>query len=125
MLSLTFQSIVPAITSKSGPRGGNSLGLDPSDGPLVMALLLSFWSDASDDGLVNEVGAKFVDDIETIARATGIYHKFMYLNYANKNQNPIDGYGAASKVDLQAVSKEYDPQGFFQKGVPGGFKLYT
>ena len=123
--SLTFQPIVPAITSKSGPRGGNSLGLDPSDGPLVKALLVSFWSDASDDGLVNEVGAKFVDDIETIARAKGVYHNFVYLNYANKNQNPIDGYGAVSKANLQAVSKKYDPQGLFQKGVPGGFKLFT
>ena len=123
--SLTFQPIVPAITSKSGPQGGNSLGLDPSDGSLVKALLLAFWSDASDDELVNEVGAKFIDDIETIAREKGVYHRFVYLNYANKNQNPIDGYGAASKANLQAVSKKYDPQGLFQRGLPGGFKLFT
>lgn len=122
--SLTFQPIVPAITSKSAPKGGNSLGLSPSDGPLVKALLLSFWSDASDDKLVNEVGGKFIDDVETIARAKGVYHKFVYLNYANRNQKPIDGYGAASKANLQAVSKKYDPQGLFQKGVPGGFKLF-
>jgi len=24
---------------------------------------------------------------------------------------------------LKAVSKKYDPEGIFQKGVPGGFKL--
>ena len=122
--SLTIQPIVPAITSKSAPKGGNSQGLKPSDGPLVNALLTSSWSETTDDGLINEVAEKFFNSIETLAREKGVYQKFVYLNYANKTQNPIDGYGAASKANLQAVSKKYDPEGLFQKGVPGGFKLF-
>lgn len=123
--SLTLQPIVPAITSKSSPQGGNSLGLNPSDGPLINALLTSSWSESSDDELINETAAKFIDDIETLAREEGVYRSFIYLNYANKTQNPIDGYGAASKANLQALSKKYDPEGLFQRGVPGGFKLFS
>ena len=122
---LTFQPIVPTITSKSIAQGGNSQGLDPSDGPLVNLMLGSSWTEAADDGLVNEIASKFIADVETLAREKGVYHRFVYLDYADKTQNPIDGYGEANKQRLQAVSKKYDPQGLFQKGVPGGFKLFT
>ena len=123
--SLTFQPIVPAISSKSAPLGGNSQGLSPSDGPLVNALLTASWSLAGDDALVNSVAGGFIDGINARARNAGVYNNFVYLNYANKTQSPIDGYGAVNKAQLQAVSKKYDPQGIFQKGVPGGFKLFV
>ena len=123
--SLTFQPIAPAIAARSIAQGGNSQGLDPSDGPLVNVLLGSSWTEAGDDELVNETASKFIADVETLAREKGIHHRFVYLNYADKTQNPIDGYGEANKQRLQAVSRKYDPQGLFQKGVPGGFKLFT
>ena len=88
-------------------------------------MLGSSWTEAADDGLVNETASKFIADVETLAREKGVYHRFVYLDYADKTQNPIDGYGEANKQRLQAVSKKYDPQGLFQKGVPGGFKLFT
>ena len=122
---MTFQPIVPAITSKSAPLGGNSQGLNPSEGPLVNSLLTASWDLSSDDLLVNTVAGEFVDGVNTLAQKAGAFNGFIYLNYANKTQNPIDGYGAANKVKLQAVSKKYDPLGLFQKGVPGGFKLFV
>ena len=123
--SLTFQPIAPAIAARSIAQGGNSQGLDPSDGPLVNILLGSSWTEAADDKLVNETASKFIAGVETLAREKGIHHRFVYLNYADKTQDPIDGYGEANKERLQAVSRKYDPQGLFQKGVPGGFKLFT
>ena len=123
--SLTFQPIVPAIASRSITQEGNSQGLDPSDGPLVNVLLGSSWTEAVDDELVNEIASKFIADVEILAREKGVYHRFVYLNYADRTQSPIDGYGEANKARLQAVSRKYDPQGLFQKGVPGGFKLFT
>ena len=62
--------------------------------------------------------------IETATKAAGVFNAFKYLNYAAGSQDPISGYGAASKSNLQSVSKKYDPSGFFQTGVPGGFKLF-
>ncbi|KAL9126102.1 MAG: hypothetical protein Q9217_004802 [Psora testacea] len=123
--SLTFQPIIPAITAKSAPLGGNSLGLKPADGPLVNALLTASWKLASDDHTVNDVAAKFMWDVDQAAFDKGVFHQFVYLNYANKTQDPIQGYGAQNKGRLQAVSKKYDPLGLFQKGVPGGFKLFN
>jgi hypothetical protein len=35
----------------------------------------------------------------------------------------IAGYGEESVSKLRATSKKYDPEGLFQKAVPGGFKL--
>lgn len=48
----------------------------------------------------------------------------MYMNYAYTSQDPIGSYGEENKAELQRVSNRYDPQGLFQKGVPGGFKLF-
>lgn len=122
---MTFQPIVPAIITKSDSLGGNSQGLSPSEGVLVNALLTASWSLSSDDELVNKVAGGFIEKTDILAQEHGVSHSFIYLNYANKTQNPIDGYGAISKAKLQAVSKKYDPQGVFQRGVPGGFKLFT
>ncbi|KAH7323838.1 hypothetical protein BKA65DRAFT_567753 [Rhexocercosporidium sp. MPI-PUGE-AT-0058] len=47
----------------------------------------------------------------------------IYLNYAEKYQDPIPGYGAASVKKLKAARKKYDPDQFFPKLVKGGFKL--
>ncbi len=46
------------------------------------------------------------------------------MNYAWIDQDPIVSYNAENKGRLQQVSKKYDPEGVFQKGCPGGFKLF-
>lgn len=48
----------------------------------------------------------------------------MYLNYADKGQEVIRGYGEGNRKELRRVSKVYDPEGVFQKAVVGGFKLF-
>ncbi len=44
----------------------------------------------------------------------GLYNEYLCLNYAAPWPDPISGYGAAVKAQLQAVSKMYDPRGVFQ-----------
>ncbi|KAI4131250.1 MAG: hypothetical protein LQ338_001344 [Usnochroma carphineum] len=123
--SLTIQPIVPAITSRSASRGGNSLGLDPAQGPLVNCLLTGTWNDTADDALATGTAVSLFDVIESAARQRGLYVPYKYLNYADGGQDVIDGYGAESKQRLQRVSRRYDPRGVFQRLVPGGFKLFT
>jgi hypothetical protein len=65
-----------------------------------------------------------IADIETAAKAAGTYNEFIYLNYADPQQKPFDGYGAANKARLQSVAQKYDPTGFFQTAMPGGFKVF-
>lgn len=54
----------------------------------------------------------------------GLQRKWIYLNYAERDQDPIGSYGSENVGKLQAASKKYDPTGLFQTNVPGGFKLF-
>lgn len=73
---------------------------------------------------MNSVAQKLINDIEAATKAAGLYNRYEYLNYAAAFQDPIGSYGAQSLANLQKVSKKYDPQGFFQTRVRGGFKLF-
>ena len=58
-----------------------------------------------------------------IAESMHLLHKFQYLNYADPSQDPLGSYGDENVARLREVSRKYDPAGFFQAQVPGGFKL--
>jgi FAD/FMN-containing dehydrogenase len=45
------------------------------------------------------------------------------LNYCAEWQRPFEGYGRENWRFLQGVSRRYDPEGLFQRGCVGGFKL--
>lgn len=45
------------------------------------------------------------------------------MNDANYAQDVLSSYGAASKAQLKAVAKKYDPQGLFQTQQNNGFLL--
>ena len=119
----TNQAIPPAITSKTAGLGGNSLGLDPTDGPLILGLVTASWSNSADDDFVIGVGQKLINDVDAAAKELGVFHPFKYLNYAAKWQDPFGGYGAENLERLKTVSRKYDPSRVFQKSVPGGFKI--
>ena len=53
----------------------------------------------------------------------GAYDLFIYLNYAEPDQNPIATYGDQNVYRLKAVQNRVDPSGLFTKQVPGGHKL--
>ena len=103
---------------------GNSLGLDVSDNLVVLCLSVT-WSQVQDDEIINTVTQTLIDRIDKATTVAGLFHPFKFLNYAASFQDPIASYGLANKAQLKTVSKKYDPAGFFQKGIPGGFKLFT
>lgn len=119
------QHLLPIVMGKSPALDGNSMGLEPSEGPLVMTLLSITWDSASDDAAVMSDAKALMEQIEAAARASGVYHAFKYLNYAYARQDVFDGYGRVNKARLRSVSKAYDPTGVFQTAVPGGFKLFS
>ena len=125
-LSFNIQPIPPATTSEtaSSPSGGNMLGLSPSDGALVLCLIAVTWDNPAEDTQVQTAARVLNDEAVQLAKSRGLFNKWIYLNYAAQWQDPIGGYGEVNKAKLQATSKKYDPQGIFQKNVPGGFKLF-
>lgn len=122
--SLTLQPYALSSLQKSQALGGNSLGLNPADGPLVSVLLLTYWSNKNDDARIGETMRGVLEKIEADSQERGTAVLFKFLNYASQFQDPIGSYGEDRKKTLQDISKKYDPEGFFQKGVPGGFKLF-
>ncbi|KAK2868015.1 hypothetical protein FQN49_003243 [Arthroderma sp. PD_2] len=123
--SLTLQPYPTSLLKKSASLGGNSLGLDPAEGPLVSVLLLTYWKNKSDDEQVLKVMRDILEKGDKISLSKGTAVDFKYLNYAFTFQDPIGSYGVENKQKLREASKKYDPEGLFQKGCPGGFKLFT
>lgn len=122
-LSLVFQPLTRAMLSRSAQLGGNALGLTPDDGPLVITLLNSVHTNPSDDDRIINAILVLIRNIEAAALRKGKAARYRFTNYAYKDQRPLEGYGRQSLALLQAVSRKYDPNAFFQRLVPGGFKL--
>ncbi|KAL3469301.1 FAD-binding domain-containing protein [Aspergillus californicus] len=122
--SLTLQPYATSLLKKSSSQGGNSLGLTSDDGPLVSVLLLTYWKNKSDDAQIIGLMKGTLERIDQEAQQRNLAVPFKYLNYAFNFQDPIASYGAENKAKLQEVARKYDPEGVFQKHVPGGFKLF-
>ncbi|KAI9821262.1 MAG: hypothetical protein M1827_003998 [Pycnora praestabilis] len=122
--SISYEPVPTAITKHANTTGGNSLGLDPSDGNLVLTLLSISWSSPLSTSSINLAAQSWVTQSTAYARDHFQLNPYIYLNYAAPYQDPISGYGLDNKAMLQNVSKRYDPTGVFQTQVPGGFKLF-
>lgn len=122
--SFTLQAYPKSLLEKTASRGGNSLGIDPLDGPLMSILLLSFWQNKEDDNKIHSTFKGVIEAVDQDAVTRGTAVPYKYMNYAAPFQDPIETYGKENKAKLQATSMKYDPEGLFQKGVSGGWKLF-
>lgn len=123
--SYTLQPYARSLLEASAKKGGNSLGLGPGLGPVVSVAYLMYWKNKDDDekilGAFRAALEKTIED----AKSRGTFVDFTYMNYSYTFQDPIGSYGTQNKKALQEASKKYDPEGIFQTGVPGGWKLFT
>ncbi|KAJ0106895.1 FAD binding domain-containing protein [Diaporthe amygdali] len=121
---IVFQPI-PSYLAQAGERkGGNVLGLDSSlKKNAVLFLLTLKTKTAADEAVIHARGGVFFAKVGEAVKASGNSLPFVYLNYANPSQDPLGSYGAENIELIREVSAKYDPQGFFQRRVPGGFKI--
>lgn len=122
--SFTLQPYALSLLEQSVAKGGNSLGITPADGPLVSILLLTYWKNKSDDAQILEVLKGALEKIQEVAVEKGTKVDYTYMNYSFIWQDPVGSYGKENVKKLREVSRKFDPEGLFQKGVPGGFKLW-
>lgn len=102
----------------------NPLGLD--EGVHESLVIVSFtvnWDEYQDDEFVKSTTRRAVEQIEAVAVANKTGHRWRYLNYCAEWQRPFEGYGEENWKFLRTVSRKYDPEGLFQRGCVGGFKL--
>ena len=82
------------------------------------------WSLQSDDARIPPILDETVALIEILTKERGLYDPFTFLNDASSTQPVFHNYGETSLEKLKSAAVKYDPQGMFQKQVPGGFKLF-
>lgn len=119
--TLVLQPLLPDWVCKGD---ANSLGLDEcTHGPLVIVSFTINWADSRHDEVVKNTTRRAVEQIDAVAAANKTGPRFRYLNYCAEWQRPFEGYGEENRMFLQGVSRRYDPEGLFQRGCVGGFKL--
>ncbi|KAF1833324.1 FAD-binding domain-containing protein [Decorospora gaudefroyi] len=119
-----YQPLPPAYWRQSVAKGGNVLGSERF-GDQVLCLYQPYisWQGAEQDALFQAAGAELIDRIREYAESIGAGNPFLYLNYADKTQDPLASYGTEAVMEMKAATKKYDPFGIYQKLVPGGFKI--
>ncbi len=101
----------------------NPLGLQDTHESLVVVIFTVNWDESRDDNFVKTLTRRTVEQIDAFATADKTGHPYRYLNYCADWQKPFLGYGEENLQFLRGVSRTYDPDGLFQKGCVGGFKL--
>lgn len=112
------------VSARAGAGQGNVLGLSDS----VVANAVIFLAEAKartvrDEAVINLKLAALTAELEAYAEAQGAATSWRYLNYVNPEQDPLSTYGEENVGFMKQVASKYDPSGFFQTRVNGGFKL--
>jgi hypothetical protein len=118
--TVVFQPLLSTWAQKGDP---SPLGLVDNTDDLVIVSFTVNWDEVVDDEFVKGMTRRTLEKIEAFAVSNNTSHRFRYLNYCNEWQNPFEGYGEENWRFLKETSKIYDPEGLFQKGCVGGFKL--
>lgn len=85
------------------------------------------WKHASDDELMYKFNDKVMERAKAAAIESGLYHPFLYQNYASRDQDVFAGHGKDALKRLKTIQAEIDADGVFQKGglCDGYFNLLT
>lgn len=129
MNSLVFQALpvgmleISCQAAPSRPSSTTSQGLDPRDGPLVVVEICMTWKKSEDDTFMEKSISDFLKDCVDLAARRDLEHRFIFPNYAWPTDDVMEGYGEQRLSILRNVAQRWDPEGFFQTHVTGGFKL--
>lgn len=120
---MVFQP-VPTYFAKIGrEHGGNVLGLDKETENAILWLGLVTVKTEAQEAVARIHMAAASAKIEDFAVSVGGNMEWRYLNYADPSQDPLKSYGDVNVDFIRRVASKYDPEGVFQKQVPGGFKI--
>ncbi|KAL2197763.1 hypothetical protein P885DRAFT_77441 [Corynascus similis CBS 632.67] len=122
---LIFHPISLNVLDAMQVNGGNALGLEPEDGPIMIVQMNVLWTSAALDDTIQDGLRDLVASVETLAASRGARPKngYIYMNYADKSQDVYAGYGEENLARLRSVARRYDPEGQFRRLWRGYFKL--
>lgn len=120
-LVVAMQPISESVVLAGNKRGGNALGLQPTNQTWVV--IDAGWISSEDDPDAHGIAASLNNHTESAASELGQHLPYVFMNDASYDQAVIASYGTESVERLREVQRRYDPDQVFQKLVPGGFKL--
>nr|POE87140.1 bifunctional solanapyrone synthase [Quercus suber] len=120
-----FQPLPRHYGQKSAENGiGNVMGVSnqPDDGVLFVAIVVV--QTAEQEKFAFPKGRAWGEAVKDYAASieNGLL-PWVYMNYADKSQDPLRSYGAENVQKIKDVAARYDPHQVFQKLCPGGFKI--
>jgi hypothetical protein len=81
------------------------------------------YENASDDKIMKQASQNIISRSIDLGQEMGLWHPYIYQNYAGQDQDVFAGYGSESRARLLQIRREYDPEGIFKRLQPGYFKL--
>ncbi|KAH0433394.1 FAD binding domain protein [Colletotrichum camelliae] len=113
------------VASQNDGVGGGPLALDESQGTYIVYAIALGWVDSAYDEVISAWIEKTVQEIDSATAEAGLRHPFRYMGDSAAFQvaDFFSGYPAGAVERLNSIALKYDPDGFFQKNMPGGFKL--
>ncbi|KAL2880350.1 hypothetical protein SGCOL_004403 [Colletotrichum sp. CLE4] len=106
--------------------GNNILGFEkklPADSILFEARGTLEDTDVEYGEIVESMIGKAIEELRAYSASFEGYSTFLYMNYANPERDVIGSYGAESVRLLKDTAVKFDPAGFFQRRIPGGWKV--
>ncbi|KAE9369157.1 FAD-binding domain-containing protein, partial [Stipitochalara longipes BDJ] len=122
-LYTVFNPLTSPTIAKMQQRGGNSLGIFPDDGALVVINFNMRWSNASDNMELRRLFKLLIERSKHAAKEHGAYHRFIFQNHAFEEEDVFGSYGLENLRRLRQIRQKVDPEGVFQILQPGYFKL--
>ncbi|KAL8904440.1 MAG: hypothetical protein Q9207_003269 [Kuettlingeria erythrocarpa] len=121
IMTYGVQPFTSTAAKHGDARGGNALGLEKV-GQSWIAVTVQ-WESSADDAAAQQALLAGCNAVHDTASSNGVFLPFLFMNDANYVQDVLGSYGAASKAQLEAVARKYDPQGLFQKQQNNGYLL--
>ncbi|KAK2770093.1 FAD binding domain protein [Colletotrichum kahawae] len=113
------------VASQNDGADRGPLALDESQGTYIVYAIALGWVDSAYDEVISAWIEKTVQEIDSATAEAGLHHPFRYMGDSAAFQvaDFFSGYPAGAVERLNSIALKYDPDGFFQKNMPGGFKL--
>ncbi|KAL4931415.1 FAD-binding oxidoreductase [Aspergillus undulatus] len=121
---MVLQPLAASFAQHSVARGGNMLGTERiKDDCIILVWALEVATAELNETVGRPALRVAIDEIESFAKSVDGDVDFRYLNYCDGSQDPITRYGEENVRKMREVSQRVDPDGVFQRRVPGGFKI--
>lgn len=119
-----FQPLPKIFGERSAKAGGNAMGVERQAHNGLLFQAAAMVRTPEQEAFAYPKIKAWIEDVREFASTIeGGNLEWVYLNYADKSQDPLGSYGVENVKKLKEVAAKYDPDQVFQKLCPGGFKI--